>query len=100
MPTIRIHQSLSNSAFYEHICLENIKKLYKYSGKCDNQQQYKAIIETAMVSTTEEFTDNSLMLPGSSVTVKIPVQKNHSVYVLQYLMSKRKLLSFGSVMLN
>ena len=29
---------------YEHICLENIKKLYKYAGKFDDQHQYKAVI--------------------------------------------------------
>ena len=46
-------QVLSNSAMYEHRCLENIKSLYKYAGKHDNRQQYKAIIEAAMVSTPE-----------------------------------------------
>ena len=45
MVTIVIDQSLSNSAMYEHRCLENIKKLYKSDSKCDNQQQYKAILE-------------------------------------------------------
>ena len=39
MVTIGFDQSLSNSAMYEHICLENIKKLYKSSGKFDDQQQ-------------------------------------------------------------
>ena len=42
--TIGIDPSLSNNALYEHKCLENIKKLYKQSGKCDNQQQFKDII--------------------------------------------------------
>ena len=51
--TIGIHPSLSNNALYEHKCLENIKKLYKQAGKCDDQQQFKDIIETAMVSTPE-----------------------------------------------
>ena len=35
MVTIGVDQSLSNSAMYEHICMENIKKLYKYAVKCD-----------------------------------------------------------------
>ena len=35
--TIGIHPSLSNNTIYEHKCLENIKKLYKQAGKCDNQ---------------------------------------------------------------
>ena len=42
--TIGVDQSLSNSAIYEHKCMENMKELYKPAGKCDNQQQYKAII--------------------------------------------------------
>ena len=33
MVTIGVNQSLSNNAMYEHICMENIKKLYKYDGK-------------------------------------------------------------------
>ena len=36
--TIGIDPYLSNNAIYEHKCLENIKKLYKQAGKCDNQQ--------------------------------------------------------------
>ena len=56
---------------YKHRCLENIKKLFKSSGKCNDQQQYKAIIESLMVSTPEGFTDKILMSPGQSVTVKI-----------------------------
>ena len=33
--TIGVHLSLCNNAIYEHKCLENIKKLYKQVGKCD-----------------------------------------------------------------
>ena len=51
--TIDIVQSLSNNAIYEHKCLENIKKLYKQAGKCDDQQQLKNTLEADMVSTTE-----------------------------------------------
>ena len=40
------------------------------SGKCDGQQQYKAILGSEMVSTTEGFTDNSPMSPSKFVTVK------------------------------
>ena len=53
-----------------HICIENINKLYKYSGKCDYQQQYKAILEAEMVSTPEVLTDNSPIQPGPFVTIK------------------------------
>ena len=33
--TIGVEPSLSNNAIYEYKCLENIKKLYKQSGKCE-----------------------------------------------------------------
>ena len=46
MVAIGDDQSLSNSSMYEHRCLENIKELCKTSGKCDDKQQYKAIIES------------------------------------------------------
>ena len=34
MVPIVLDKLLSNSDLYEYICLENIKKSYKYSGKC------------------------------------------------------------------
>ena len=33
MVAIEVDQSLSNSALYEHKCMENTKKLYKTAGK-------------------------------------------------------------------
>ena len=51
MPTIGIDQYLSNSVMYEHICLENINKLYKTADKCGDKQRYQAILEASMVST-------------------------------------------------
>ena len=50
--TIGIELFLSKNSIYEHQCLENIKNLYKKSGKCDDQKQLKYIIKAAMVSTT------------------------------------------------
>ena len=70
--TIGIHQSLSNNAIYEHKCLENIKKVYKQAGKCDDQQQFKDILEAAMVSTPEGFTNNSPIYPMTSLPIKKP----------------------------
>ena len=70
MVIIGVDQSLSNSALFEHRCLENIKKLYKLAGKCDDQQQFKAILEAAMVSTHEGFTDNITISFLPSVPVK------------------------------
>ena len=43
--TIGVEKQLIDSDMYEYICLENIKKLYKSSGKCDDQHKYKAILE-------------------------------------------------------
>ena len=70
--TIGIHPSLSKNAIYEHKYLENIKKLYKQAGKCDDQQQFKDILEADMVSTPEGFTNNSPISPMTSTLVKKP----------------------------
>ena len=61
--TIGIDQSLSNNAIYEHKCLENIKNIYKQAGKCDKQQQFKDILEAAIVSTTKVFTNEIPISP-------------------------------------
>ena len=70
MVTFGVHQLLSNSALYEHICLGKIKKLYKSTGKCDGQHQYKSIIGSAMISTPEVLTENSPLSVGTSGTMK------------------------------
>ena len=44
-----------------HICIENINKLYKYSGKCYYRHQYKAVLESDMLSTPEGLIDTSPM---------------------------------------
>ena len=61
--TIGIDQLLSNSAIFENRCLQNIKKLYKHAGKCDNQQQFIDIIEATIVSTPEGLPDISARYP-------------------------------------
>ena len=58
--------SLSNSKFFEHVCLEDINKLYKIEGKFDDQQQCKAMIETALVSTPEWCNDKIPITPNDS----------------------------------
>ena len=50
----------------------SIKDLYKSTGNCDYQQQYKSILGAEVVSTPEIFTKNSPMSPGPSVTFKNP----------------------------
>ena len=68
--TIGINPSLINNAIHEHKCLESIKKLYKQAGKCDDQKQFKDILEAAMVYTTEGYTNNSPISPMKSTRVK------------------------------
>ena len=70
--TIDIYPYLRNNAIYEHKCLENIKTLYKQYVKCYDQKQFKDIIESAMVSTTEVFTDISPISPMTSSPFKKP----------------------------
>ena len=67
---IGIDPSLSNNTIHEHKCLEKIKKWYKQASKCDNQQQFKVILEAAMVSTPEGFTKNIPISTRTSTPVK------------------------------
>ena len=69
---IDIDRYLIKNALYEHKCFENIKKIYKHAGKCDEHQQFKDILEAAMVSTTEGFNYDSPISPMASTPVKKP----------------------------
>ena len=74
--TIGINPPLSNNAIYEHKYLENTKKLYKKSGKCDDQRQFKYTLESAMVSNPEGLTNNSpISTMTSSQVKKLSAQK-------------------------
>ena len=55
MVNIGVDQYLCNSAMYKHRCIKNINKWYKYAGKCDYKQQYKAIIDASMVFTPDSY---------------------------------------------
>ena len=57
MKAIVIDQSLCNRYSFEHKCLNNIEKIYQHAGRCDDQKNLKDILDAAMVSTPEEFTD-------------------------------------------
>ena len=94
MVTIGIDRSLGNSATYKHICMENIKKLYTSAGRFDDKQQYKTIIEAAMLSTTEGFTDNNPMSPGHYVTVINPSARKSLCLVTEVLDVKKKTTVF------
>ena len=75
MVAIVVDQSLSNSVLYEHSCLENINKLYKTIGKCENQKQYKTNIKSEMVSTPEGYTNNSPTTHNPSVSTKNTISR-------------------------
>ena len=75
MKTIGIYQSLFTKYSFEHRCMNNIKKIYRHAGKCDYQQFLKDIIDAAMVSTPEGFTDNSPNAPMKSTPVKKPIAR-------------------------
>ena len=44
---------------FEHICMNNIKKIYQHAGKCDAQQNLKDIIDAVILYTTEGVTYHS-----------------------------------------
>ena len=80
MKTIGIDQSSFTRYYFEHRCMKNIKKIYQHSGKCDEQhsgkcdeqQNPKDILEAAILSTPEGFTDNSPNVHMASSLVKKP----------------------------
>ena len=57
---------------FEHICMNNIKKIYQHAGKCDDQQNLKDIIESDLLSNPEGFTNNSQHVHMTSTPVKKP----------------------------
>ena len=50
--------------------MNNIKKIYQHTGKCDDQHNLKYIIEAALLSTPELFTDKSPNVRMPSKPVK------------------------------
>ena len=59
MKTIGIDQSSFIRSYFEHRCMNNIKKIYQHAGKCDYQQNLKDIIDDAILFTPEGVIDNS-----------------------------------------
>ena len=57
---------------FEHKYLQNIKKLYKHAGKCEDKQQFKDIFESAMVSNPELFNNKSPISPITLTPVNKP----------------------------
>ena len=52
--------------------MNNIKKIYQHSGKCDDQQNLKDIIDADILSTQEGVTNNSYNAHLTSSPVKKP----------------------------
>ena len=90
--------------------MENTKKLYKTADKWNDKQQYKAILEVAMVSTPEGCNTNSTMSPNQSESTKNPnarknlrqfsetmdVKHNNDVRRLGAYKEKRKAIRAGN----
>ena len=96
MVAIGVYQLLSNSAMYELSCLENVKKLYKYSGKCDDQQQYKAIIKAAKIYTTKNLTENLPIDVDTLETLKNPGARKSLSQFLELLDVKKAVRILGA----
>ena len=72
MKTIGIDRSSFTGSSFEHIFMNNIKKIYQHAGKCDDQQNLKNILDADLISTPEGVTYNSPNAPMASTPVKKP----------------------------
>ena len=70
MKTIGIDQSSFARSSFEHRCINNIRKIYQHTGKCDDKKNLKDIIDAAILSTPEGVTDNSPNVHMTSTPVK------------------------------
>ena len=80
MVTIGVEISLSTRDLYEHQCLENINKLYRYYCIYYYKQQYEAILEASIVSTTEGNTGNIPM----SINMSAPENNHYAKKITPY----------------
>ena len=92
--TIGIDQSLCNRSYFEHKCMNNIKKIYQHAVKCDYQQNLKDIIDADMVSIPEEVTYVIPICIKPQQQSKNQVLVNHSIYSPTYLMLNIKQQTF------
>ena len=72
MTTIGIDRSSFTSSSFEHRCMNNIKKIHQNAGKYDDKRNLKDILEAALLSTPEGFTNNSPNVHMPSTPVKKP----------------------------
>ena len=66
------------------------QKVNKSAGKCDDKQQYKAMIEAAMIYNTEKFSDISPMSSEQYVPVKQPCARKSLCQFIETLGVKPK----------
>ena len=92
MNNIGIDKSVRNRASFEHNFLNNMKNIYQHAGKCADPQKNDILGDT-MVSTPEEITYYSPILPMNQTKIKKTSAKNHCVYSPTYLVLKRELIS-------
>ena len=97
--TIEIDPSIRNNTIYEHKFLETIKNLYKQAGKFDDQKKFKDIIEAAIVSTPEVFTNNSTISPRTSTPVKKPSAEK-SLCMFTNILEVEKLITVELELVN
>ena len=72
MKTIGIDLSSFTRSSFEHRCMNNIKKIYQHAGKIDDHQNLNDILEAALLSTPEGFTDKSPNVHMTSSPVNKP----------------------------
>ena len=72
MKTIGIDQSSFYRSSFEHRCMNNIKNIYQHAGKCDDKQNFKDIIDAAILSTPEGVIYNSPNVHMTSTPVNKP----------------------------
>ena len=84
MNTIDIDQSSFTRSYFEHRCMNNVKKIYQHAGNCDDQQNIKDIIDAAILSTPEGVTYNSPNVHMASKPVKKKCQEI-TVFIHQHI---------------
>ena len=70
--------------------MNNINHIYQHAGKCENQQNLKDILDAAMVSNTEQVTDDSSNVPMTSISVKKPSARKTLFFFTNILNVKKK----------
>ena len=76
-----------------------MQKLYKHSGKYDNQQHFKNILEASMVSTPEGSTNNNTIYPMTPTPSKtLSARKSLRLFInILYVKNKTASCQVGAV---